>query len=91
MECSTIQKFTSGTLMTSVQVTCPSERIERLISGVANERLKQITEHVTSDLVETFARPVSLTIILKSKPKPESPPSRKFRTFNKQDKDTTMA
>ncbi|XP_030375573.1 GTPase Era, mitochondrial [Scaptodrosophila lebanonensis] len=49
-------------IYTSVQVQCPTARIERLICGEANGRLRQITERVTSDLVEMFGQAVSLTI-----------------------------
>ncbi|XP_055902951.1 GTPase Era, mitochondrial [Eupeodes corollae] len=51
-----------NTIYASVQVICPTARIERLICGEANGKLKQITERVTSDLVETFNKPISLTI-----------------------------
>lgn len=46
----------------SVHVTCPNPRIERLVCGEQNGKLKQITERVTSDLVETFRKAISLTI-----------------------------
>lgn len=52
----------SGTIFTSVLVTCPTTRIENLVCGVDNGKLRQITERVTSDLIETFKKPVSLTI-----------------------------
>ncbi|EDW31319.1 GL11028 [Drosophila persimilis] len=54
---------------TSVQVQCPTERIERLICGESNGKLRQITERVTSDLVEMFGQAVSLTISTASKVK----------------------
>ncbi|KAH8298416.1 hypothetical protein KR044_002440 [Drosophila immigrans] len=47
---------------TSVLVECPTSRIERLICGESNGKLRQITERVTSDLVEMFGQAVSLTI-----------------------------
>ncbi|KAH8355023.1 hypothetical protein KR093_004027 [Drosophila rubida] len=47
---------------TSVLVECPTQRIERLICGESNGKLRQITERVTSDLVEMFGQAVSLTI-----------------------------
>lgn len=47
---------------TSVLVQCPTPRIERLICGESNGKLRQITERVTSDLVEMFGQAVSLTI-----------------------------
>ncbi|XP_068145113.1 GTPase Era, mitochondrial [Drosophila tropicalis] len=49
-------------IYTSVQVQCPTQRIERLICGESNGKLRQITERVTSDLVEMFGQAVSLTI-----------------------------
>ncbi|KAH8267356.1 hypothetical protein KR026_000214 [Drosophila bipectinata] len=54
---------------TSVQVECPTSRIERLICGESNGKLRQITERVTSDLVEMFGQAVSLTIATFSKGK----------------------
>lgn len=51
-----------GTIFTSVLVTCPTSRIENLLCGVDNGKLRQITERVTSDLIETFKKPISLTI-----------------------------
>lgn len=64
-----VNKLISGHIFASVKVTCPTERIERLICGIENGKLKQITERVTSDLVETFSKPVSLTISTFGKPK----------------------
>lgn len=52
----------NGKIYASVQVTCPTKRIERLVSGESSGKLRQITERVTSDLVETFGVPISLTI-----------------------------
>ncbi|KAL5286832.1 ERAL1 family protein [Megaselia abdita] len=52
----------NGTIYTSVLVTCPTSRIENLMCGVDNGKLRQITERVTSDLIETFKKPISLTI-----------------------------
>ncbi|XP_052873000.1 GTPase Era, mitochondrial [Anopheles cruzii] len=51
-----------GRILTSAVVTCPSERIERLVCGESNGKLRQITEQVTSDLIETFGMPVLLTL-----------------------------
>jgi len=56
-------------IYTSVQVQCPTTRIERLICGEGNGKLRQITERVTSDLVEMFGQAVSLTISTVSKGK----------------------
>lgn len=52
-----------------MEVVCPSKRIERLICGESNGRLRQITERVTSDLVETFGKPISFTIATRPKEK----------------------
>lgn len=52
----------TGQIFASVQVTCPSERIERLVCGEKDGKLRQITERVTSDLIETFGQPISLTL-----------------------------
>lgn len=54
------------TIYASVHVTCPNPRIERLVCGDQNGKLKQITERVTSDLVETFRKAISLTITTSS-------------------------
>lgn len=51
-----------STIYASVHVTCPNARIERLVCGDQNGKLKQITERVTSDLVDTFRKAISLTI-----------------------------
>ncbi|XP_055694645.1 GTPase Era, mitochondrial isoform X2 [Lutzomyia longipalpis] len=57
---------TGGTIYASVQITCPSPRIEKLVCGEADGKLTQITERVSSDLVETFRLPVSITISTKT-------------------------
>ncbi|XP_065367864.1 GTPase Era, mitochondrial [Calliphora vicina] len=59
----------NNTIYASVEVICPSKRIERLICGESNGRLRQITERVTSDLVETFGKPISFTIATRPKEK----------------------
>ncbi|KAJ6645980.1 GTPase Era, mitochondrial [Pseudolycoriella hygida] len=58
-----------GHVFTSVLVTCPTERIEHLVCGTEKERIKHITELATSDLVQTFQKPVSLTVSLNSQRK----------------------
>ncbi|XP_055597050.1 GTPase Era, mitochondrial-like [Uranotaenia lowii] len=58
-----------GKIFASAVVTCPSQRIERLVCGEGNGKLRQITERVTSDLIETFAVSVSLTISTRVKSK----------------------
>ncbi|XP_005189160.1 GTPase Era, mitochondrial [Musca domestica] len=59
----------NDTIYASVEVVCPTKRVERLICGESNGRLKQITERVTSDLVETFGKPISFTISTKPRAK----------------------
>jgi len=51
-----------GQMYASVLVICPSDRVEKLVCGVGNGKLRQITESCTSDLIETFQMPISLTI-----------------------------
>ncbi|XP_050067328.1 GTPase Era, mitochondrial [Anopheles maculipalpis] len=51
-----------GKVLTSAIVTCPNDRIARLVCGESNGKLRQINEQVTSDLIETFGMPVLLTI-----------------------------
>lgn len=58
-----------GHIFATVLVSCPAERYERLICGKNNGKLKHLTELATSDLVETFQKPVSLTISVSSKKK----------------------
>lgn len=55
-----------GRIFASVLVNCPSERIEKLVCGEQDGKLRQITERVTSDLIETFGVPISLTITTRS-------------------------
>ncbi|XP_058834972.1 GTPase Era, mitochondrial [Topomyia yanbarensis] len=52
-----------GKIFASTVVTCPNGRLERLVCGEGNGKLRQITERVTSDLIETFSVPVSLSIV----------------------------
>ncbi|XP_065083125.1 GTPase Era, mitochondrial [Ochlerotatus camptorhynchus] len=59
----------NGKIFASAVVTCPSERLERLVCGEGNGKLRQITERVTSDLIETFTVPISLTIVTRIKSK----------------------
>ncbi|XP_053683286.1 GTPase Era, mitochondrial [Sabethes cyaneus] len=58
-----------GKIFASAVVTCPNARLERLVCGESNGKLRQITERITSDLIETFAAPVSLTIVTRLKNK----------------------
>ncbi|XP_061516460.1 GTPase Era, mitochondrial [Anopheles gambiae] len=51
-----------GRILASTIVTCPNDRIARLVCGETNGKLRQINEQVTSDLIETFGMPVLLTI-----------------------------
>lgn len=49
-------------ILASIVITCPNSRLEKLVCGVSDGKLRQITERATSDLVETFSIPVSLTL-----------------------------
>lgn len=49
-------------IFASVIITCPSERIEKLVCGVYDGKLKQITDRITSDLIQSFQKPTSLTL-----------------------------
>lgn len=49
-------------IFASVIVTCPTERIEKLVCGAGDGKLRQITDRVTSDLIQSFKLPVSLTL-----------------------------
>lgn len=49
-------------IFASVIVVCPTERIEKLVCGAGDGKLRQITDRVTSDLVQSFKLPVSLTL-----------------------------
>lgn len=46
----------------SVIVLCPTKRHEMLVCGVGDGKLRQITDRVTSDLIQVFQMPVNLTI-----------------------------
>lgn len=50
-------------IFASVNVLCPSERIEKLVCGVGDGKLRQITDRVTSDLIQSFKLPVTLTVV----------------------------
>lgn len=49
-------------IFTSVCIVCPNERHEKLVCGAFDGKLKQITDRVTSDLIESFRVPVTLTV-----------------------------
>lgn len=49
-------------IFASVIVTCPSERIEKLVCGMGDGKLRQITDRITSDLIQHFKCPVTLTV-----------------------------
>lgn len=49
-------------IMASVIITCPTERLEKLVCGVGDGKLRQITDRVTSDLIQSFKCPVTLTL-----------------------------
>jgi GTPase len=46
----------------SVLIYCPNERHEKLLCGAFDGKLRQITDRVTSDIIEGFHMPVTLTI-----------------------------
>lgn len=46
----------------SVNVYCPNQRVERLVCGIGDGKLRQITDRVTSDLIQSFKVPVTLTV-----------------------------
>lgn len=46
----------------SVLIVCPNERHEKLVCGMYDGKLKQIADRVTSDLIESFRLPVTLTV-----------------------------
>lgn len=45
-----------------VNVVCPSKRIERLVSGSKNNRMQQIAETVTSELIRLYQYNVGIVI-----------------------------
>lgn len=49
-------------IFASVNIICPNERHEKLVCGALDGKLKQITDRVTSDLIECFRVAVTLTI-----------------------------
>jgi GTPase Era involved in 16S rRNA processing len=49
-------------IFASVLVICPNDRHEKLLCGINDGKLKQITDRVTSDMIESFRVPVTLTI-----------------------------
>ena len=57
-------------IFASVNVICPSERIEKLVCGACDGKLRQITDRVTSDLIQSFKLPVTLTIVTIVKKQP---------------------
>lgn len=50
-------------IFASVNVYCPSSRIEKLVCGIGDGKLRQITDRVTSDLIQSFKLPVTLTLV----------------------------
>lgn len=46
----------------SAIVLCPNKRIEMLVCGVGDGKLRQITDRVTSDLIQVFQMPVTITL-----------------------------
>lgn len=62
----------SDRMFASVNVVCPSKRIERLVSGSKNNRMQQISETVTSELVRLYQMSVSLVINVISRQKSDN-------------------
>lgn len=56
-------------MFASVIVTCPNKRVENLVCGVSDGKLKQITDRITSDLIQSFKNPVMLTLTTEVKKK----------------------
>lgn len=58
-----------------VNVECPSERLQRLISGAGGGRLQQIKSYLRNDLMDLFKKQVVIDIKLtiKSTPVSEQP------------------
>jgi GTPase Era involved in 16S rRNA processing len=61
---STLEYFSNENckIFASVIISCPTERIEKLVCGVGDGKLRQITDRVTSDLIQSFKVPVTLTL-----------------------------
>ncbi|KAK9723343.1 50S ribosome-binding GTPase [Popillia japonica] len=53
-----------GIITTIVLVTCPTERIRKLVSGVSDGKLRQITESIQEDLQNTFHNFVRIKVVL---------------------------
>ncbi|KAG5677051.1 hypothetical protein PVAND_006835 [Polypedilum vanderplanki] len=49
-------------IFASVNIICPNARHEKLVCGALDGKLRQITDRVTSDLIECFRQPVTLTV-----------------------------
>jgi GTP-binding protein Era len=49
-------------IMASVNIICPNARHEKLVCGALDGKLTQITDRITSDLIESFRIPVTLTV-----------------------------
>jgi GTPase len=52
----------NNSIFASVNIFCPSDRIDKLVCGAGDGKLRQITDRVTSDLIQSFQKPVSLTL-----------------------------
>ncbi len=49
-------------IFASVIIKCPNSRYEKLLCGAFDGKLRQITDRVTSDIIESFRVPATLTI-----------------------------
>lgn len=54
-----------GKINALVLVECPQDRIQKLVVGVGDGKLRQITEKAQKDLLHTFDQPVRLQIVVK--------------------------
>ncbi|RZC32905.1 GTPase Era, mitochondrial [Asbolus verrucosus] len=53
-----------GVVSTVVLVHCPSQRVAKLVAGVSDGKLRQITESLQHDLQETFQNYVRIKLVL---------------------------
>lgn len=49
-------------IFASVNINCLTQRHERIVCGKSDGKLRQITDRITSDMIQSFKLPVSLTL-----------------------------
>lgn len=49
-------------IVASVNIKCPNRRHEKLLCGYYDGKLRQITDRITSDMIQCFKLPVTLTL-----------------------------